>query len=181
MVVLSLRGALPVRGRAIALLAGACRAPLCSLHVFPASIVLCVHCIGFMRLAGPAVCVVRPRSHITGRSGLRPHRRAPAGLSPHRGQMAFAVGFGRKAGKPWFLGGQHHADGAVGASSSPWRLISPPPCVFAPPLLWAHMGPQRHRHQPHGLIKHTPGSAYVSPNPPLRNYCAFGQRTRAES
>ena len=84
--------------------------------------------------------------------------------------MAFAVGFGRKAGKPWFLGGQHHTDGAVGASSSPWRLISPPPCVFAPPLLWAHMGPQ----QPPGLIKHTPGGAYVSPDPPPRHYGAFG-------
>ena len=56
-------------------------------------------------------------------------------------QMAFAAGFGRKAGKPWFLGGQHHADGAVGASSSPWRLISPPPCVFAPPCCGHIWGP----------------------------------------
>ena len=51
-------------------LAGACRAPLCSPHVFHASGVLHGHCTGCVRVAGPAACAVRPRRHITGRSGL---------------------------------------------------------------------------------------------------------------
>ena len=51
-------------------LAGACRAPLCSPHVFHASGVLHGHCTGCVRVPGPAACAVRPRRHITGRSGL---------------------------------------------------------------------------------------------------------------
>jgi hypothetical protein len=51
-------------------LAGACRAPLCSPHVVHASCVLHGHCTGCVRVPGPAACAVRPRRHITGRSGL---------------------------------------------------------------------------------------------------------------
>ena len=52
--------------------------------------------------------------------------------------------------------------GAVGSLISPRRPISPPLCVFAPPLLWADMAPSSHP----PLYKHSPDGAYVPPSPP---------------
>ena len=75
---LSLRGSLLVHSRPRAPLAGACRALLCSPHVPSALKLLCGHCIGFVRLAGAAAGVVRPRHRKTGRSGLVVGRRRPA-------------------------------------------------------------------------------------------------------
>ena len=72
-------------------LAGACRAPLCSPHALHASGVLHGHCTGRVRVAGPAACAVRPRRHITGRSGLigeSPPRR----FEPRRRQNGFRRG-----------------------------------------------------------------------------------------
>ena len=88
---LSLRALCSCAAVPCAPLAGACRAPLCSPHALHASGVLHGHCTGRVRVAGPAACAVRPRRHITGRSGLigeSPPRR----FEPRRRQNGFRRG-----------------------------------------------------------------------------------------
>ena len=135
---LSLRGSLLVHSRPRAPLAGACRALLRSPHVPSALNVLCGHCIGFVRLAGAARGVVRPRHRKTGRGSLVMGRRRQ--LEPHRGQHGFGCGLSRR----WQA--SHGVWKGAATPKGPWApsfrrgARSHRRCAFSPPPagdIWA--------------------------------------------